>query len=72
MDAGEILNNILTNKKAVMNKILSNVGCHPEEVVVKYTNICMILPANTTSKLQPLVLELLRILKHVVVNFLYI
>ena len=55
-----------------MKKILPNVGCHPEEVVVKYTNICMILPTNTTSKLQPLVLELLRILKHVVINFLYI
>ena len=53
-----------------MKKILF--GCDPEKVVVKYTNICMLLPANTTSKLQPLVLELLRILKHIGINFLHI
>ena len=71
---GEILNRILTklnrqlsSKERIFLLIMDNAGCHPEELAGKYSNIKIcFLPANTTSKLQPLDLG---IIKHIIVNF---
>ena len=59
---GEILDKVLTklNRKFSSQHrnvalLLDNAGCHPEELKGKYSNIKLIfLPPNTTSKLQPL------------------
>ena len=71
---GEILNCILTKLNRQLSSkernfllLMDNAGWHPEELVGKYSNIkIFFLPANTTSKLQPLDP---RILKHIIVNF---
>ena len=59
---GEILDSYLTafnsRMKAVGRSVLlliDNAGCHPESLKDKYSNIQIVfLPANTTSRLQPL------------------
>ena len=66
---GEILNSILTklnrqlsSKERNIMLFLDNAGCHPGELVGKYSNIIKVcfLPANTTSKLQPLDLGIIK------------
>ena len=65
---GDILDKILTklNRRFSLNRrnvalLLDNAGCHSEEIKNKYSNIKIIfLPANTTSKLQPLDLGIIQ------------
>lgn len=65
---GEILSEILAKinrqlmaKSRFIALILDNAGCHPHDIEGKYSNIKVIwLPANTTSKLQPLDLGIIQ------------
>ena len=59
---GDIMNDILSklNRQLSRNSrhillLMDNAGCHPEDLTTKFSNIkTCFLPANTTSKLQPL------------------
>ena len=62
--SGEILNEILcklVREKRSVLLFIDNAGCHPSDIVDKYSNIKVVfLPPNTTSKLQPLDLGIIK------------
>lgn len=65
---GDILDKVLNkiNRKLVLEKrrvlfFMDNAGCHPQDLTEKYSNIKIaFLPANTTCKLQPLDLGIIK------------
>lgn len=65
---GDILSKVLEklNRKLCVEKrkvllFMDNAGCHPPDIVDKFSNITVsFLPANTTSKLQPLDLGIIK------------
>ena len=58
------LNSRLIRESRPVLLFMDNAGCHPDYLLVKFTNISIcFLPANTTSKLQPLDLWFMQNLK---------
>ena len=65
---GEIMESVLTKLNRRMSSncrsillLMDNEGCHPEDLKTKFSNIKVcFLPANTTSKLQPLDLGIIQ------------
>jgi hypothetical protein len=59
---GDILNTVLTKLNRRLSRsnrsillLMDDAGCHPDDLAGKFSNIeVCFLPANTTSKLQPL------------------
>ena len=68
---GEIMNAVLTKLNRCLSRsnqsillLMDNTGCHPENLAGKFSNIKVcFLPANTTSKLQPLDLGIIQNVK---------
>ena len=62
---GDIMNTVLTKLNRRLSRsnrsillLMDNAGCHPNDLVGKFSNIKVcFLPANTTSKLQPLIIQ---------------
>ena len=74
---GEIMESVLTKLNHRLSSssrcillLMDNAGCHPEDLKTKFSNIKVcFLPANTTSKLQPLDLGIIQNFKVHYRNF---